>query len=62
MSEKSRKSFSSQHKAKVALEAIRGVKTVNEIAYELGFKYPQHFSRMFKKETGYTPKEYRSLN
>jgi hypothetical protein len=28
MSEKSRKSFSSQHKAKVALEAIRGTKTV----------------------------------
>jgi len=37
-------------------------KTVNEIAYELGFKYPQHFSRMFKNETGYTPNEYRSLN
>jgi len=37
-------------------------KTVSEIAYELGFKYPQHFSRMFKSETGYTPNEYRSLN
>jgi AraC-like DNA-binding protein len=37
-------------------------KTVNEIASELGFKYPQHFSRMFKNETGYTPNEYRSLN
>jgi AraC family transcriptional regulator, transcriptional activator of pobA len=37
-------------------------KSVNEIAYELGFKYPQHFSRMFKKETGQTPNEYRSLN
>jgi transposase len=36
MSEKSRKSFSSQHKAKVALEAIRSVKTVNEIAQEFG--------------------------
>ena len=36
MSEKSRKSFSSQHKAKVALEALRGVKTVNEIAQEFG--------------------------
>jgi transposase-like protein len=34
MSEKKRKSFSSAHKAKVALEAIRGVKTVNEIAQE----------------------------
>jgi transposase-like protein len=34
MSEKNRKSFSSQHKAKVALEAIRGTKTLNEIAQE----------------------------
>jgi AraC-like DNA-binding protein len=37
-------------------------KTLSEIAYELGFKHPQHFSRMFKNETGYTPNEYRSLN
>jgi AraC family transcriptional regulator, transcriptional activator of pobA len=37
-------------------------KSVSEIAYELGFKHPQHFSRMFKNETGYTPIEYRSLN
>jgi AraC-like DNA-binding protein len=37
-------------------------KSVSEIAYELGFKHPQHFSRMFKNETGYTPNEYRSLN
>jgi AraC-like DNA-binding protein len=35
--------------------------TVNEIAYDLGFKYPQHFSRMFKNETGHTPTEFRSL-
>lgn len=37
-------------------------KTLSEIAYELGFKHPQHFSRMFKNETGYTPNQYRSLN
>jgi AraC-like DNA-binding protein len=37
-------------------------KSVSEIAYELGFKHPQHFSRLFKNETGYSPKEYRSLN
>ena len=37
-------------------------KTVSEIAYELGFKYPQHFSRMFKQQVGYSPKEFRNLN
>jgi AraC-like DNA-binding protein len=37
-------------------------KTFSEIAYELGFKHPQHFSRLFKNETGYTPNEYRSMN
>ena len=37
-------------------------KSISEIAYELGFKYPQHFSRMFKKSTGYTPNEYRLMN
>ncbi len=34
MSERKRKSFTSHHKAKVALEAIRGAKTANEIAQE----------------------------
>lgn len=34
-------------------------KSIGEIAYELGFKYPQHFSRLFKTETGLTPNEYR---
>jgi AraC-like DNA-binding protein len=37
-------------------------KSISQIAYELGFKYPQHFNRMFKKETGITPSEYRSMN
>lgn len=36
-------------------------KTINEIAYELGFKYPQHFTRLFKQRIGYTPNEYRKL-
>jgi len=36
-------------------------KSVSEIAYELGFKYTQHFIRSFK-HVGYTPNEYRMLN
>lgn len=31
--------------------------SISQIAYELGFQYPGHFSSMFKKETGYTPNE-----
>lgn len=37
-------------------------KSVNEVAYGLGFKYPQHFSRVFKQRVGYTPNEYRMID
>jgi len=37
-------------------------KSVSEIAYELGFKYPQHFTRLFKQKVGQTPNEFRILN
>ena len=33
-------------------------KSVSQTAYDMGFDYPQHFSRMFKNSTGMTPKEY----
>lgn len=36
--------------------------TVNEIAYSLGFEYPQYFNRLFKSKTGKTPLEYRQMN
>ena len=35
-------------------------KTVSEIAYQVGFQYPHHLSRMFKKVVGCTPNEYRA--
>lgn len=37
-------------------------KSISTIAYELGFKYPQHFSRLFKQKVGISPNEYRTLN
>lgn len=37
-------------------------KSVSEIAYELGFEYPQYFSKLFKKHIGISPLEYRNMN
>ncbi|MNQ85068.1 Bifunctional transcriptional activator/DNA repair enzyme AdaA [compost metagenome] len=37
-------------------------KSISEIAYELGFSYPQHFTRLFKQKVGVSPKEFRNLN
>ena len=34
--------------------------TISEIAYHLGFRYPHHLSRVFKKITGMTPLEFRT--
>lgn len=36
--------------------------TMSEIAYELGFQYPQHFGRLFKRQVGVTPNDYRKQN
>ncbi|MFK7772037.1 MAG: helix-turn-helix domain-containing protein [Saprospiraceae bacterium] len=53
------------HKA-IAKEAKRKLllpdNSISSVAYELGFEYPQYFTRLFKKETGMTPKEFRNLN
>jgi len=34
-------------------------RSISEVAYELGFEYPQYFSRLFKKKEGVSPSEYR---
>jgi AraC-like DNA-binding protein len=41
---------------------LNSEKNINEIAYGLGFEYPQYFNKLFKKKTGKTPMEYRNLN
>ncbi len=35
---------------------------INEIAFNLGFEYPQYFSKLFKSKTGMTPLAYRNMN
>lgn len=37
-------------------------KSISQVAYDLGFKYPQHFTRLFKQKVGVSPVEYRNLN
>ncbi|SDH20789.1 helix-turn-helix domain-containing protein [Mucilaginibacter gossypii] len=37
-------------------------KSVGEIAYALGFEYPQYFNKLFKQKTGKTPVAFRNLN
>lgn len=36
--------------------------SVKSLAYDLGFEYPQYFSRLFKNKTGMSPSEFRKLN
>lgn len=35
-------------------------KSISDVAYELGFRYPQHLTRLFKKKVGISPIEYRN--
>lgn len=47
----------------VAKERIFDIdKSISQVAYDLGFKYPQHFTRLFKQKTGVSPNEFRGLN
>jgi AraC-like DNA-binding protein len=39
---------------------VTGDKSISEIAYQLGFENPPYFSRLFKKESGMSPKEFKN--
>ena len=41
---------------------LQSGQSISEIAYELGFNYPNHFSKLFKSKTGLSPGEYRNMN
>jgi AraC-like DNA-binding protein len=45
-------------KAKTLL--LSSDKNISEIAFELGFEYPQNFSKLFKQKVGITPGEFRN--
>lgn len=38
---------------------VTGEQSISEIAYRLGFENPPYFSRLFKKEVGVSPKEFK---
>ncbi|MEM9648423.1 MAG: helix-turn-helix domain-containing protein [Bacteroidota bacterium] len=43
-------------------DLLGSTNSISEIAYGLGFDYPQHFSKLFKAKTGTSPAQYRLQN
>ncbi|MEO1010529.1 MAG: helix-turn-helix domain-containing protein [Bacteroidota bacterium] len=50
-----------QHVIKTSKTLLHQKKTsISEVAYQMGFEYPSYFTRLFRKQTGLTPSEYRN--
>lgn len=43
-------------------ELLGSKQPISRIAFNLGFEYPQHFSKLFKSKSGFSPSEYRNSN
>lgn len=50
--------FIRNHIIRMAKNRLVSSGNVSQVAYDMGFEYPQHFSRMFRKHTGQTPSQY----
>lgn len=66
LKEKMNKTLTQLLHERVIVEAermlISGELTIKEIAFDLNFEDPAYFSRFYKKQTGYTPEEFKKLN
>jgi len=47
---------------KAKMNLLNSSDSISQIAYELGFEYPQHFSKLFKLKSGLSPTEFRNMN
>lgn len=43
-------------------QMLSSKQSITQIAYDLGFEYPQHFSKLFKSKVGVSPREYRAMH
>jgi len=47
---------------KAKMNLLNSFDSISQIAYELGFEYPQHISKLFKLKSGLSPTEFRNIN